>query len=111
MANSNRKGKRLERELASLLRNEGFGSARRGQQRRGGPDSPDVLCEDLPRIHWESKGGKQLRLKDFMEQAADEAPEGSVPVVAWREDRQPWRVILNLEDFCAILRDSGYCGS
>ena len=49
-ARSRNKGARGELELARLLRSEGF-PATRGQQHRGGPGSPDVLCSSLPSIH------------------------------------------------------------
>jgi hypothetical protein len=52
--NSRNKGKRGELEAAKFLASEGF-PARRGQQFSGGTDSPDVLCEALPRIHFEVK--------------------------------------------------------
>lgn len=102
---SRQKGKRGERELARFLSDEGF-TARRGQQHRGGSDSPDVLCPDLPLIHWEAKRTERLRLYDAVLQAADEAGEGSVPVVAHRKNHREWLAILRLEDLLAILRES-----
>lgn len=107
MTNSREKGKRIERAFASLLTAEGF-PATRGQQHKGGPDSPDVNCPPLPWFHFEVKGGKQLRLKDFMEQAVDEAPDGSLPVVAWKEDRQPWRIVMDFRDWVELVRGSDY---
>lgn len=107
MTNSREKGKRLERELASLLTNEGF-PATRGQQHRGGSDSPDVNCPPLPWFHFECKGGKQLRLKEFMAQAEGEAGEGCFPVLAWKEDRHPWRIVMNFEDWMELVRGSDY---
>lgn len=108
--NSREKGKRLERELAGLLRSEGF-EARRGQQHRGGPGSPDVISPALPGIHFECKGGKQLRLKEFMAQAMAEAPGESLPVVAWKEDRCRWVIIMDAEDWCRVVRESSWCES
>jgi Holliday junction resolvase len=45
--NSREKGKRGERQWRDELRAQGF-AARRGQQFSGSPDSPDVVCDDLP---------------------------------------------------------------
>ena len=41
--NSRNKGAAGERELAEVLRANGFNDARRGVQFKGGPDSPDVV--------------------------------------------------------------------
>jgi hypothetical protein len=53
--NSRAKGCRGEREWRDMLREAGFLKARRGQQFSGGSDSPDVVCEELPTIHFEVK--------------------------------------------------------
>lgn len=52
--NSRAKGKRGELQLAKALTDLGH-PARRGQQRKGGEDSPDVICESLPGVHFECK--------------------------------------------------------
>ena len=53
------KGKRGEREVASLLRSYGY-DTHRGQQYHGGKDSPDVV--GLPGIHIEVKRTEAFRL-------------------------------------------------
>lgn len=104
---SRQKGKRGERELARLLTEQGF-EARRGVQYRGGPDSPDVLCPDLPDLHFEVKRTERLRLYDAVEQAVAEAGDNQVPVVAHRRNRHGWVAVLRLEDLLTILRESEY---
>ena len=52
--NSRAKGKRGELEFAHALTALGY-PATRGQQRKGGEDSPDVICEGLSWVHWEVK--------------------------------------------------------
>lgn len=52
--NSRAKGKRGELEFAHALTALGF-AASRDQQRKGGEDSPDVICEALSWLHWEVK--------------------------------------------------------
>ena len=59
--NSRAKGCRGEREVAALLRANGFPSARRGQQFRGTADSPDVVCDELPNLFMEVKTSPALR--------------------------------------------------
>lgn len=68
MPNSRSKGKRGELMFRDKLREHGF-TARRGQQFAGGPDSPDVICEELDnRFHFEVKNTAVLRLSDALEQ-------------------------------------------
>ena len=66
--NSRTKGAVGEREWRDQLRNEGF-TARRGQQFAGGPDSPDVICEELSNLHMEVKRVQNLNLDKACEQA------------------------------------------
>ena len=66
--NSREKGKRGERQWRDELREQGF-HARRGQQFAGGPESPDVVSDDLPWAHFEVKAVERLNICDAMEQA------------------------------------------
>jgi len=52
--NSREKGKRGERQWRDELRANGY-AARRGQQFAGSAESPDVVCDSLPWIHFEVK--------------------------------------------------------
>lgn len=102
MTNSRAKGAAGEREWAQFLRDHGY-EARRGQQFKGGADSPDVVCDDLPRIHWEVKRTEALRLWDALAQAGREGrPFGKTPVVAHRANRREWVVILDATDFLEL---------
>jgi Holliday junction resolvase len=56
---SRTKGKVGEREVAELLRANGFHAARRGVQYQGGADSPDVI--GLPGFHNEVKRTEAAR--------------------------------------------------
>ena len=96
-ARSRRKGKRGERELAALLTAEGF-PATRGQQHRGGPDSPDVIVASLPGIHFEAKRCERLNLYDAVAQAKHDAGD-KLPVVAHRRNACEWLAILRESDF------------
>lgn len=108
---SRKKGVKAEREFRDVLTAAGF-PARRGQQFKGGADSPDVVCPSLP-IHWEVKRRERIKYADlvaWVEQAAVEAgvpapgEEWRVAVVAFRASRQPWLVALSAEDLLWLLR-------
>lgn len=99
-ARPRRKGIRGELELAGWLRARGI-EARRGAQRRGGPDSPDVVAA-LP-FHVECKRMERLALWRALAQAQSDA--GSRPAVVFhRTNRQPWIAILAAEDLLELLR-------
>lgn len=101
------KGKRGEREVVALLKEYGF-KARRGQQFRGGKDSPDVL-HNIPNVHVEVKFRQTLSLYPVLETAKEEAPD-KVPVVFHRRNNKPWVVILYAEDFLRSMQELGKKG-
>ena len=111
--NSRAKGCRGEREWRDELRAAGFLKSRRGQQFSGGCDSPDVICEDLPSIHWEVKRTQKLNIYDAMLQAERDcgratscACASQIPVVAHKRNHGEWLCILPAKDFLNILRRS-----
>ena len=99
MVNSRAKGARGERELAEILRSYGF-SARRGQQYRGGADSPDVM--GLPGIHIEVKRVERLNIYDAIQQAMRDSGDSELPAVFHRKNGQQWLVTVRLEDFIKL---------
>lgn len=102
-ARSRAKGIRGELEWACWLQ-ETFGlDARRGCQYRGGQESPDV-DGGIPSTHCEVKRAERLRLWEALEQAVRDAPDGSVPYVAYRANRRPWLVILRARDLADFAR-------
>lgn len=94
--NSRAKGKNGELELAELLREYGYESAR-GQQFKGGGDSPDVT--GLPGYHIECKRVEAGNLYNWLEQAKRDAHPGNVPVVFHRRSRKDWVVVIDARDF------------
>ena len=95
--NSRRKGKEGELELARILRTYGF-NTRRGQQFKGGGDSPDVM--GLPGVHIECKRVQNLNIEKAMMQSRTDAEEtDDVPVVMHRRDREKWKVTMDLDEF------------
>ena len=104
--NSRQKGAAGEREWAQFLCVEaaalGFSvSARRGQQFAGSPDSPDVVCRELP-IHWEVKRVERLQIERAMSQSIRDSRGGSIPAVAHRKNRSDWLVTVRATDFLAM---------
>ncbi len=103
--NSRQKGARGEREWRDQLRNEGF-DARRGQQFSGGADSPDVICESLPSIHWEVKRVERGNPYDWMMQAKRDAGDSKMPIVAHKRNGEDWLCIISAEDFFQLIRET-----
>jgi hypothetical protein len=91
--NSREKGKRGERQWRDELRANGY-MARRGQQFSGSPDSPDVVCEDLPWAHFEVKLVERLDIHAAMEQARRDSG-GRAAFVAHRRNFWPWLVTMD----------------
>jgi len=100
--NSRAKGCRGEREWRDQLREAGF-EARRGQQFSGGNESPDVVCPDLPTIHWEVKRVEAGNPYNWYDQAFTDAA-GKIPVVAHKRNGRKWLVILSADDFLNIIK-------
>lgn len=100
--NSRNKGASAERELANFLKDHGYESAARGQQHKGGGDSPDVV--GLPGIHIEAKRVEAGNLYVWLAQAVrDAAGSGNLPIVVHRRNKQRWVAILDLEAFLNLL--------
>lgn len=103
MVNSRAKGAAGERELAKLLRAEGF-NARRGQQYSGANGDADVV--GLPGIHMEVKRVEALRLWDALAQSKHDAREGELPIVIHRRNNCEWVVIQPLKDWLEMYREA-----
>ena len=101
MTNSRRKGKEGELEWAKFLRSHGY-DAHRGQQYKGGGDSPDVT--GLPGIHQEVKRVEKLNVHDAMDQSRRDAADAEIPIVAHRRDRKSWLVTMDAEDFLNLYK-------
>ena len=95
------KGKRGEREVVELIKRYGF-EARRGQQFKGGADSPDVI-HNIPGVFVEVKYREKFSIYPALEQASEEA-DGATPVVFHRRSGKLWVAILRAEDFLQFMR-------
>ena len=96
--NSKQKGAVGERELAQLLRNQGWMDARRGVQYSGLKGDADVV--GVQGIHIECKRCQQVSDEKWLQQAEHDARIGEIPVVIYRRDREQWKVLIrqNLAD-------------
>lgn len=99
--NSRAKGIRGELELAKWLESHGI-SAARGQQRAGGPDSPDVI-HAIPGLHIEVKRTERLDLWTGLAQAAQDC-QNRTPTLWFRRNRWQWYVCLPAEDFLGFVK-------
>lgn len=106
MTKSIDKGKNGEREFARVLRDCGYTNARRGQQHKGGTDSPDVVGGPEG-FHFEVKRTERNDIYGWLEQANRDASANgdthTIPVVAHRKNGRPWVAILNMEDLLSII--------
>lgn len=98
-----RKGAQGEREVVALAVKYGFTRAHRTAPMQAGrpKDYPDV--SGVGQLWLEVKCyGENVPAGMVREALATEHP-GYVNAVAWKTNRQPWRVTLDLEDLLALL--------
>jgi len=94
------KGARGEREVAAILRRYGLPADRTVQQ------SGIYLRGDLtgvPGYHFEIKRQETLRLPAWLRQAREDAANGDVPVVAFRQSGDEWHAVLPLDALAKLL--------
>lgn len=109
MKNVKRKGTAGENELAGILRAAGIRAYRNDQIYKGGKGNPDVFAElDGLRLHVEVKRQEKLNVPAAVNQAIQDAAEGSFPVVAHRRNREKWLVTVPLLPLLEILKAGGF---
>ena len=104
---SQRKGRAAELELSRILQGHGY-NVEPGRALSYG-EVPDL--SGLPGIHCEVKRCEALRLSKWMAQArrdADRIGDGA-PVVFYRRSREPWCVVMELEDWIALYSAAEKC--
>jgi Holliday junction resolvase len=99
------KGAQGEREFAALLVKHGYVARRHGKQFGAGDTREHAdVDHNVPGVHFEVKRTKEkLDIPAAFRQARTEKPD-KLPIVAWRGNRQPWRVIMDADDFFALLQ-------
>lgn len=101
---SKNKGREGEKEFAALLAAFGYIAYRDGKQfftPEGVRIHRDVQ-HNVPGIHFEVKRREKVDVPAWMRQAKEESGD-AVPVVAWRGNRQPWRIIMDADDFLRLI--------
>jgi Holliday junction resolvase len=95
--NGAKKGATAEREVMDLLNRRGYDVRREGTKTFG--RFPDLY--NLPGLHLEIKRAESLRLPAWIAQSERDAAAflDGVPVVIFRQNWEPWRIVLRLEDF------------
>jgi hypothetical protein len=96
------KGARGERELVQMLREHGWPDAARtsdGNRQHGRGD----IRNGPANVHLESKRQETTSIWAWIGQATDEAPDGCIPVVAFRRSRSSWMACLPLDELLALL--------
>lgn len=95
------KGARGENELAAILSDElGFVVKRKLGQAR---DSGDDIEAGPFRI--EVKRRETLAVMQWCRQIEACTPKDQIPIVAFRQNGQKWRVVLRMEDFIPLMRE------
>ncbi len=95
------KGALGEREVSAILTTLlGVEIKRKlGASRDGGDD---LATDDFS---FEVKRQERLRITEWMEQAVENSSStGAMPVLVFRQSRQPWRVVLDLTEFCMLAK-------
>jgi hypothetical protein len=100
MINAINKGKEGERELANIIKEDGY-DTRRGRQYNG-IEGKDIV--GLPGIHPEVKRDEHLVISRAMEQAIRDADVTEFPTVFHRKNREGWLVTMRLEDWLKIYK-------
>ena len=97
-----RKGRRAEIELASILTEYGF-DVRPGKAVSFGEEA-DLI--GLPSIHIESKRRENVDLSAALRQARTDAEffQDGAPAVFFRGNRQKWRVCMELDQWMILYQ-------
>lgn len=94
---SRRKGASGEREVRDIFRRHGFHCVRDGR-------FEGDLNHDVPGVWVEVKRRETLAIPAWLRQAEHDAPEGTVPWVVFRRSKEPWRVVMPLEEALRLKR-------
>ena len=103
--NSKDKGKRFERQVADMFRQEGYSEARRSAQYCGkSEESADVV--GVPKLSIECKAQEKMHLYDWMEQAENDSKiNGRMPVVIHKQNNKEVLVTMRFKDWVRLYRE------
>jgi len=100
---SRSKGALGERGLANYLTERGFPSKRNARNGIAGRDGGQDVAHSLGPYWIEVKRQEKLAIPAWVRQAEEDCPPGDVPLVVFRQSRQPWRVVIQLDDLLTII--------
>ena len=93
---SRNKGAHAERELAAYLSDAlGVEIKRKLDQAR-----------EVGQFRIEVKRREKLAIPQWVRQIEECTEEGEVPVVAFRQNKQPWRIVIRLDDYVDYMKFS-----
>lgn len=104
--NSNQKGKRFERTLASKFREYGYDARRTAQYCGNTGDASDVI--GLKGIHIEAKHQEKMSLYDWVDQAKRDAKangKGYLPTVFHKKNHCEILVTMTLDDWMKLYKE------
>jgi len=96
------KGKRGEREVVALFKEQGFQAERTSQYCGRSSDSSDVRVKGLHDFNIESKLGYSSRLDSWYEKALEEAPD-KTPLIFHRRDAGTWLCTVSADWLIGVL--------
>lgn len=103
-----RKGLAAEREVAEIWKAHGLEV--RNLEYAGDHlvivryvNEPGVSGAHRALLHSEVKRQERLKLPEWLRQAAEEAPAGTIPVVSFRQNRGEWYACLRLADLAELV--------
>lgn len=99
---SRRKGAAAEREWCHYLSDHGFPDATRN---RIGVDGDDILHPLMHQISYEVKRQEKLSIPAWLRQAEEQAAPNRTPVLAFRQNSQPWRVVIPADHYLQLLKE------
>ena len=101
---SRNKGADAEREVSRIIKDRLGIDTHRTPLSGGMSWKGDV--QGLPGHHIEIKRAETLCLPAWLRQAEADAPDGTIPTLIFRQSRQPWRVVVELDHFLNLLEES-----
>lgn len=98
---SRTKGAGGERELCRALTDAGFPAHRTAPMQSGAEGYGDVTAQGLETYHIEAKRCERVEVDRWFAEASEKAGERT-PVVVYRKNGNPWRVVLDLPTFLSL---------
>lgn len=105
-ARERRKGAVGEREVVHACEARGLKAKRTAPlQAAQGHDASDVAL-NIGGVHLEVKRRERTRVLEWARTTEAAAQAWEIPAVAFRPSREPWRVVLPLDDFLDLLKEA-----